>query len=280
MRKLGLIAGGGTLPGTLASHCLSAGRSIFVVRLAGFADADLESFPGVEVGLAELGRCIRELKAAGCEAVCLAGYVTRPKLLQLRPDWRGLLAIPGVFAAMRNKGDDPLLRHLANIFEKEGFAVEGAHQVMGELTLPVGPLGKHKPSPEHDADIARALQVAREIGKLDVGQAAVSCGGQVLAVEAQDGTDAMLRRVAEMPESVRGTPVHPRGVLAKAPKPIQDIRMDMPTIGLGTLQRAARAGLAGIAGEAGKVLVLDRDQVTEMADELGLFIVGVTADPR
>lgn len=279
MRKLGLIAGGGSLPGTLASHCLSAGRSIFVVRLAGFADADLESYPGVEVGLAELGRCVSELKAAGCEAICLAGYVSRPNILKLRPDWRGLMAIPGVVMAMRKKGDDLLLRYLAKTFEKDGFTVEGAHQVMGELTLPVGPLGKLKPSAEHDADIARALQVAREIGRLDVGQAAVSCGGQILAVEAQDGTDAMLRRVAEMPESVRGTPMHPRGVLAKAPKPQQDIRLDMPTIGLGTLQRAARAGLAGIAGEAGKVLVLDRDQVAAMADELGLFVIGVEAGP-
>ena len=107
---------------------------------------------------------------------------------------------------------------------------------------------------------------------------AVACDGLVLAVEAQEGTDSMLRRVAELPESIRGVPGKPRGVLAKAPKPMQETRVDLPTIGTRTLQRVARAGLAGIAGEAGKVLVLDRDDVVKLADELGLFIVGVPAE--
>jgi hypothetical protein len=99
--------------------------------------------------------------------------------------------------------------------------------------------------------------------------------GLVLAVEAQEGTDAMLRRCAELPASVRGTPEAPFGVLAKAPKPIQERRIDLPTIGLATVQRVAKAGLAGIVGEAGGLLVLDREAVIEAADELGVFIVGV-----
>jgi DUF1009 family protein len=104
----------------------------------------------------------------------------------------------------------------------------------------------------------------------------VVCDGLVLAVEAQEGTDAMLRRVAhEIPTAIRGTPGAYRGVLAKAPKPIQETRVDLPTIGLATVQRAAAAGLAGIVGEAGHLLVLDREAVIELADELGLFIVGV-----
>ena len=173
------------------------------------------------------------------------------------------------------KGDDALLRALVEEFEAEGFVVEGAHEVMGDLTLPLGALGHHQPDASHEADIARALKVARTLGSLDVGQGAVACDGLILAVEAQEGTDAMLRRVAELPESIRGVPGAPRGVLAKAPKPIQDTRVDMPTIGAFTLQRAARAGLAGVAGEAGKVLLMDRDEVIRIADELGLFVVGV-----
>src|SRR5258708_31108643 len=108
---------------------------------------------------------------------------------------------------------------MMGVFEKAGFVPEGAHEVMGDLTLPPGPMGRHRPGPEHQGDIARAMEVARAIGRLDIGQGAVVCRGLVLAVEAQEGTDAMLRRVAELPEAIRGAPERPVGVLAKAPKP-------------------------------------------------------------
>lgn len=274
MRKLGLIAGRGPLPIALARHCQAAGRGLFVARLKGMGDPSLAEFPNVEVGINELGKLLKALKAEACEAVCMAGNVDRPDFRTLVPDMRGLRFLP-TLARAAQKGDDALLRALVVEFESEGFVVEGAHEVMGELTLPLGTLGKVQPDASHEQDIARALKVARALGSLDVGQGAVACDGLVLAVEAQEGTDAMLRRVAELPESIRGVPGAPRGVLAKAPKPIQDTRVDLPTIGAFTLQRAARAGLAGVAGEAGKVLLMDRDEVIRIADELGLFVVGV-----
>ena len=274
MLKLGLIAGGGALPAEVADHCRRAGRDYFVIRLKGFAGPELAQHPGADVGLGQLGKCIKLLREAGCKAICFAGVVTRPDFSTLVPDLRGMAALPGVIAAAR-KGDDALLRRVVQEFEKEGFKVEGAHEVEGGLTLPAGPLGRHAPGPEHQADIARALNVAREIGRLDVGQGAVVCDGLVLAVEAQEGTDAMLRRVAELPGAIRGSAEKRRGVLAKAAKPIQETRIDLPTIGLGTLHRAARAGLAGIVGEAGHVLVVDREQLVAMADDLGLFVYGV-----
>jgi DUF1009 family protein len=274
MQKLGLIAGGGNLPVEIAEHCEQAGRPFFIVRLKGFSGPEIANYPGADIGIAELGKCFKALKRAGCRAVTLVGNVDRPDFKSLTPDLRGLMALPAVIAAAR-KGDDALLRTLVGEFEKEGFSVEGAHEVMGDLTLPVGALGRVSPTPEQMADVRRALNVAREIGRLDIGQGAVVCDGLVLAVEAQEGTDAMLRRAAELPIALRGRPEAPRGVLAKAPKPIQETRIDLPTIGLNTVQRAAQAGLAGIAGEAGGLLVLDREAVIELADELGLFIVGV-----
>ncbi|MFZ3006638.1 MAG: UDP-2,3-diacylglucosamine diphosphatase LpxI [Phenylobacterium sp.] len=275
MRKLGLIAGGGTLPLEIAEHCEQAGREVFIARLKGFAGPELNRFPGADVGLAEIGKTIKALKRAGCQAVCLVGNVSRPDFKTLKPDLRGLALLPAVIAAARH-GDDALLRVVLNAFAKEGFVIEGAHEAKSDLTLAKGPLGAVAPGPEHQGDIDRALLVAREIGRLDVGQGAVVCDGLVLAVEAQEGTDAMLRRVAhEIPTAIRGTPGAYRGVLAKAPKPIQETRVDLPTIGLATVQRAAAAGLAGIVGEAGHLLVLDREAVIELADELGLFIVGV-----
>jgi UDP-2,3-diacylglucosamine hydrolase len=274
MRKLGLIAGGGALPLELAEHCERAGRPFFIVRLKGFADATLAEFPGADIGLAELGKCFKALKRAGVQAVSLVGNVARPDFRSLMPDLRGMMALPAVISAAR-KGDDALLRALVAEFEKEGFAVEGAHEVMGDLTLPAGLLGAAAPTDAHGEDVRRAVAIAREIGRLDIGQGAVVCEGLVLAVEAQEGTDAMLRRVAELPEAIRGRAGSLRGVLAKTPKPIQETRVDLPTIGVGTVHGAARAGLAGIVGEAGRLLVLDRDEVIRTADELGIFILGV-----
>ena len=274
MRKLGLIAGGGGLPMEIAEHCLRSGRPLFVIRLKGFAGAGLEPYAGADIGLAELGKCLKALRRAGCAVVCLAGQVSRPDFTALMPDLRGLAALPGAIAAAR-KGDDALLRFLVGEFEKEGFAVEGAHEVMDDLSLGHGPLGRLAPRERDAADIAQALDVTRAIGRLDIGQGAVVCHGLVLAVEAAEGTDAMLSRVAELPEHLRGRPGAGAGVLAKTPKPIQETRVDLPTIGPATVEAVARAGLAGIVGEAGRLLVLERERVAELADELGVFVVGV-----
>jgi hypothetical protein len=274
MGKLGLIAGGGSLPVEIAEHCQRSGRPLFVIRLKGFAGEGLDQFTGAEVGLAELGKCFKALKRAGCEAVCLAGQVNRPDFGSLMPDLRGLAALPAAIAAA-GKGDDALLRMLVGEFEKEGFAVEGAHEVMDDLRLSAGLLGKVAPGAAHAADIDQAMAAARAIGLLDAGQAAVVCRGLVLALEAAEGTDALLARVAELPEALRGRPGAPVGVLAKAPKPSQETRVDLPTIGPATVEAACRAGLAGIVGEAGHLLVLEREAVIALADDLGLFILGL-----
>lgn len=276
MKKLGLIAGGGSLPVEIAEHCQRSGRPLFVIRLKGFAGDGLSPYAGAEVGLAELGKCLKALRRAKCEAICLAGQVARPDFATLMPDLRGLVIVPGAIAAAR-KGDDALLRFLVHEFEKEGFAVEGAHEVMNDLSLPAGLLGAVAPTADHSSDIVKALDAARAIGRLDAGQAAVVCRGLVLALEAAEGTDALLARVAELPEALRGKAGTPQGVLAKAPKPTQETRVDLPTIGPATVEAVARAGLAGIVGEAGRLLVLDRESVIRLADELGVFILGVDA---
>lgn len=267
--KLGLIAGGGSLPILLAQRCRAAGRPLFVLRLKGFADPALSEFEGAEAGIAELGRLFELLRQAGVGAVCLAGIVNRPDFAALKPDLRGLKAIPGAIAAAA-KGDDALLRFVVGEFEREGFDIEGADQVDAGLTLPPGSLGRIVPTPEQAADIAVALAAARAVGLRDLGQGAVAVGGRVVAEEGLDGTDAMLRRCAEG-ANARG------GILAKVPKPIQERRVDLPVIGVATMEGAAAAGLAGVAGEAGSVLVLDRAAVVAAADRLGLFVVGIPA---
>ena len=271
--RLGLIAGGGALPLAIAARCEGEGRPLFVVRLTSFADLHLIRYPGIEAGMAEIGRVLSALKAAGCTAVCFAGTVNRPDFKALKPDLKGAMVLPGIIAAA-TKGDDALLRKILSVFEAEGYAIEGADDILGGETLPVGGLGRVRPDETQLSDLRKALHVAEKAGELDIGQGAVVCDGLVLAVEAQEGTDAMLGRVAGLPADLRGASGNLKGALGKAPKPIQDLRVDMPVIGARTLEMAAAAGLAGVGGVAGKLILIDRAAIIEAADRLGLFVWG------
>lgn len=273
MSKLGLIAGGGALPLSVAARCEAVGRPVFLVRLAGFADPHLARYPGIDAGIAEIGKVLSALKKAGCDAVCFAGTVNRPDFKALKPDFRGATLLPGIVAAAA-KGDDALLRKILSVFEAEGYAIEGADDILGGETLPLGALGAVEPTPAQLADLRKALYVAEKAGELDIGQGAVVCDGLVLAVEAQEGTDAMLARVAGLPVDLRGSGADRKGALGKAPKPIQDLRVDMPVMGARTVELAAAAGLAGVGGVAGKLIVIDRAGVIEAANRLGLYVWG------
>ena len=271
--KLALIAGGGALPVSVAARCDAEGRPVFVIRLAGFADPHLAHYPGIDAGMAEIGKILSAMKKADCKAVCLAGTVSRPDFKTLKPDFKGATVLPGIIAAA-TKGDDALLRKILSLFEAEGYAVEGADDILGGETLPGGALGKVQPTEAQLADLRKALYVAEKSGELDIGQGAVVCDGLVLAVEAQEGTDAMLMRVASLPADLRGSPAARKGALGKAPKPIQDLRVDMPVMGSRTIEMAAAAGLAGVGGVTGKLIVIDRPSLIEAADRLGLYVWG------
>jgi len=271
--RLGLIAGGGALPLAIAARCEAEGRPVFVVRLTSFADAHLMRYPGLEAGIAEIGRVLAALKAADCTSVCFAGTVSRPDFKALKPDLKGATLLPGIITAA-TRGDDALLRKILSIFEAEGYVIEGADDILGGDTLPAGALGRLQPDHAQLSDLKKALYVAEKAGELDIGQGAVVCDGLVLAVEAQEGTDAMLARVAGLPADLRGAPGEPKGALGKAPKPIQDLRVDMPVIGTRTVEMAAAAGLAGLGGVAGRLILIDRAAIIAAADRLGLFVWG------
>lgn len=267
MPRLGIIAGGGGLPGKLAQACRRDGRDFFILGLEGQADdAALKDLPYAAVRLGATAEAIRILKENGVDALVLAGSVRRPVLAELRPDWRTLQ----VFARLGKAalGDDSLLRAVADELRKEGFGIVGAHEIEPQLLTPAGVLTRLQPSVEHRHDLERGIGVVRALGALDVGQAAVVQQGIVLGVEAAEGTDALLQRCRTLRRKGRG------GVLVKACKPQQDRRLDLPAIGLRTVRHAFEAGLEGIAAEAGASLLLDREEVVAAADRLGLFIIG------
>ncbi len=274
---LGIIAGGGELPIAIAEAALGEGRPVFLLGLQGLARPEnLRNFPHAFVSLGEVGKALRLLRDAGCSEVTLAGKVPRPQFREIKLDARAALLLPKVLAAAL-RGDDALLRAVVSIFEKEGLRVIGSAEAARDLLAPAGHLGEYEPTEQEFEDIAKAREVVRAMGTLDIGQAAVVCEGLVLAVEAAEGTDEMLRRVADLPETVRGTSEHRRGVLVKAPKPHQERRVDLPVVGIATVELAARAGLSGIAVEAGSALIVTRRMVAEAADYHEIFVYGFEA---
>lgn len=267
--RLGIIAGGGDLPRGLAEHARESGRDVFVLGLRHFVDASLAAeFGGTEVALGEIGRAMQVLKDAGCEEIVFAGTVRRPDMTKLQLDAHGFSLLPKLMA-VAGKGDDALLRVVLGAFEKAGFRVVGADDILADLLAPAGPLGSHSPSQADWIDIRAAAKAASGVGAADIGQGAVARGGAVISTETEDGTDAMLRRVVGLPGK--------GGVLVKRPKPQQERRMDLPTIGPATVRNAQAAGLAGVVVAASGALVLNRREVSREADRLGLFVYGFTA---
>jgi DUF1009 family protein len=273
MNGLGIIAGGGDLPLAVAESATRSGRPVFIVGLRGSADDSISRFPHDWVALGETRKTLDLLHAQGCKDVILCGRVARPRFSDIRLDTKSALLLPRVLIAAQ-KGDDALLRAVVDIFEKEGFRTVGIAEAAPGLLAREGRYGKIAPSAEDMNDIATGVRVVRRLGALDVGQAAAVCAGLVLAVEAAEGTDAMIARIPALSDDIRGTPASPKGVLVKALKPVQDRKTDLPVIGVHTVRNVAAAGLRGIAVEAGHALVINEAAVVEAADAAGVFVTG------
>lgn len=274
---LGLIAGLGALPLQVAQAATARGQGVFVLRLKGFEEPDLSEFPGEVIGIAQVGQIIKAFRRAGCKQVCFAGIVKRPDFGALKPDLKGMSLLPRVLSAAR-KGDDALLRVLVETFEAEGFEVIGADEAARNLRAGEGLLAGPTPSEDALNDLRKGARIAGQIGQLDIGQGVIVCDGLVLCVEAQEGTDAMLARCATLDPKLRGSMRARRGVLVKRPKPMQERRVDLPTVGITTLEGAAKAGLAGIGVEADGALLIGGEALVKRAGELGLFLFGFPED--
>jgi DUF1009 family protein len=211
------------------------------------------------------------LREYGCRDLVLVGPVRRPSLLHLRPDAEGTKILARIGRAAF-AGDDGLLAAVVKVLGEEGFRVLGAHEVLAEVLAPKGLLTAAAPDAQAMSDIGRAITVARALGAVDVGQGCVVQQGLVLAVEAAEGTDAMLARCRGLGRSGYG------GVLVKLVKPGQDRRTDLPTIGPRTVAEAIAAGLRGIAYDASGTILAERDATIAAADAGGLFLLGL--DPE
>jgi len=276
---LAMICGGGSLPLAVADSIAARGRKVLLFPLRGAArPEDYANRPHQWVHFGQFGTVARVAKANGCRDIVCLGSVVRPSFWQLRPDLLTLKVIGQVARAFRG-GDDHLLSSIGRVIEKYGFRMLGAHEVAPEILVPQGALGAIEPSPQAKGDIAFGLDYLRAAGPFDIGQAVVVADKHILAVEAAEGTDAMLARVAEMRSSGRIRASAGSGVLVKAPKQGQDRRFDLPSIGPQTVAGVAQAGLAGIAVIAGETIIAEPEKVVEAADHAKMFVVGAAGLP-
>jgi hypothetical protein len=226
----------------------------------------------------QIGKVEALIEAHGGREIVLIGAVDRrPDFSNIGVDLGALRYLPRIIKGMIG-GDDTVLGNLVKGLEERGFRVVGAHEVAPSLVASEGRVAGPEIGSADRADALLAMTAARAIGALDIGQAAVAVGARVVALEAAEGTDAMLERVAALRANGRAKWSGRAGVLAKRSKPQQDLRVDMPAIGPRTVEAVVRAGLAGIAIEAGRVMIAERTKTVALASRTGTFIVA-HADP-
>lgn len=270
--KLGIIAGGKDLPKKVIDHCRAMNRPYFVLAIHGQTEPDtVINTDHAWIHIGAIGTAIDALKLASVEEIVMVGPVHRPAWHQIRPDRKGAKWLARL--ATNAFGDDSLLRIIIDEIENEGFRVISSEDLIGkDILASPGILGRIELDKQANKDIKHGMHVAKVIGQADIGQSIIIQDGLVLGVEAAEGTSELIKRCKSLHRE------GPGGILIKVAKPSQDRRVDLPTIGPETIHLAHENKLRGIAIEAGSVQILHNPEVISLADQFGLFIVGIDYD--
>ena len=264
-RKLGIIAGGGSIPKMLIDYVKANQIPYFVLAIEGNADRahfdETVNHKWIRIGQAGTG--FKFLKDEHVLDVVMIGTIHRPTLQELVPDLRTAAFFAKI--GLKALGDDGILRALVKEIESENIKVVGVHEVMPEILTKEGLLTKTKPDKQALADIKRGIEVDLTLGALDVGQSVVV----VLGVEGIEGTDMLIKRCKDYARKGVG------GVLVKLRKPNQDMRIDLPTIGVKTIENAHKSGLRGVVIHAGNALIVNEREVIKLANKYKMFVIGV-----
>lgn len=273
---VGIIAGNGRLPYEIAASVKTAGREVFIIGIAGEVDAEVEQHPHAIIEWGHIGQLFNLLTRYNVDDVIFAGGILRrPELKLSKLDFGAFLTVPRVLAALLD-GDNSILSGVVGVFERKGFTVRGVGDLAPDLLVSPGVNGTGSVSKGQLALADQGLSITRALGPYDVGQGCVLVGRRAVAIEGIEGTDEMLSRVARLKSAAR-LPLHGGGVLVKCPKPGQDYRVDLPTIGPRTVSNAHAAGLTLIALEAGNTLIVDRQKTLDAAAKRGIAIYGAQA---
>jgi len=272
LKKLGLIAGNGELPFCIAAEARSRGYGVTAVGLEGITDKSLEAHVDTMfwVTLGKLGALINNLKKAGITEAVFAGKVHKSVIYRGKviPDVRLLKMV----FRLRDRSDDSIMLSLTAELESEGIRLRRTTDFTRHLMAPEGVLTKRKPSTDDYKDIAFGWKIAKEMGRLDIGQTVVVKQMAVMAIEAIEGTDEAIRRGGRL--AGKGA------VVVKVSKPQQDMRFDVPVVGIDTLNIMKEVNAKVLAVEAGKSMILNREQLVREAEKAGIAIVGYHEAPK
>lgn len=263
--SLALIAGRGHLPAMVAA---AQDATPLICAYEGAAPEGIAA--DVTFRLETLGSLLITLGEHGVTEVCMAGGIDRPQIDPEKLDDETRPLVP-LFQEALEKGDDGALRMIVDLFEKTGFTVRAAHDLAPYLLADGGVYGDAWPDAQMRHDAGNAARILAEKGAEDSGQACIMSGGMVRGFEDASGTDALIKRHAPYGKT-------DRAILFKAPKPQQDRRVDLPTIGPDTIEAAGRAGMAGVVVDAGDVLVLDKERCVALSNHYGLVLWARTGE--
>jgi len=264
--KYGLIAGSGRFPVLALASARQLGHEVVAVGIKEEASKEIESLAArcYWISLGELSRLIEILKEEGVDEVILAGQVKHARIFSsIRPDWR----LIKLLASLREKNTDALIGGVVRILEDEGIRLGDSTRLLKPLLAAAGPLTRRKPTAEEEADVAYGRRVAGALAGFDIGQSVAIADGACVAVEAMEGTDAMLRRAATL---VNGRPLR----LVKVSRRRKHLLFDVPVAGPGTIEVMRGTGTTVLAVDAGRTLLLDREEMLRAADAAGVAIAG------
>ncbi len=265
--KIGLIAGSGQFPIIFSKTAKSKGLEVHAVAFQNETDSQLKDHvDSIEwLPLGQIKRLIKFFKVNNIDKAVMMGAIKKTRIFSdIKPDLKAISLIAG----MMHTHDDGILRSFAGVLEKEGIQIESATFLLPDILAPEGCWTKRKPVKAEMADVKFGWELAKEIGRLDIGQCIVVGGGSVLAVEAIDGTDATIKRGGELGKG--------NAVVVKVCKPNQDTRFDMPAIGLQTVRLMHSVGVKVLAIESGKAVVFDREEMISYADEKQITIIALS----
>ena len=264
--RIGLIAGSGQFPIIFSKAAKSKGFAVYAAAYLNEADPGLKDHvEAIEwIHLGQIKRLIKFFNRNSVSEAVMMGAIRKTRMfLDVRPDMKAI----SIIAGMRNTHDDGLLRAFAMALEKDGIKIRPSTFLLPDLLAQEGLWTKRKPTRSEKADIDFGWNIAKEIGRLDIGQCVVVGGGSVLAVEAIDGTDATIKRGGKLGKG--------NAVVVKVCKPNQDIRFDIPAVGAQTIEIMNETGAGVLAVEAGRAVVFDREEMIALADKYGISIVAM-----
>lgn len=273
--RIAILAGGGSLPVEAAVAAQQAGHAVLVVAIAD--EADLSTLPsniertGIEWG--QLGALVKMLSNFRTDQLVIVGSISkRPDYSSLRLDWGTVQLLPRILTIVLGGGDATVLDKIADLFSERGFTLAGVHEIAPALIAGEGHLAGPTTGSQSEKDALVAATAAWTAGHLDMGQGAIVVNNRIVAMEGAEGTDGLLERVQSMRAAKRFNAKARAGVLAKCLRPVQDMRLDVPTIGPQTIVNAHAAGLSGIVLEAGAVLISQQDQTFALCEKHGVTL--------